>query len=382
MRDHPPGSRERPVRPRLRVGPTSEFWRYLWFPAVFSVGALLLRQDLVFLLGALVVGCGLAAFPLARANLAHVRVSRGAPARASVGGLVAATVRVENLGRRAAVGLELEDRPGRNVRALTPRLELASLEAGERITVRTRLRFQRRGWTAVSPPQTASRFPLGVFRAVLPPGPGAEVLVRPREGRPTRRLLERLSGRSLTDARRSSAQPGLDDLAGVREWREGDDPRRVHPRVSARRGQAVVTRWQAEQGREVLLVLGPLEGGSAATFERAVAVMATLWRALRRLRRPARLMLGTQVLGSPRGLADLGTGLDRLAEAVPPDPQAVGRALERLTRRAGARSVLVVACGGVRGWVQRAERAAGSGGEGWVLDVRDPGLARLIRGLA
>lgn len=381
MRDPPLGPPEPPARQRPRIGPTSDFWRYLWFPAVFSVGALLLQQDLVFLLGALVVGCAVAAFPLARANLAHVRVSRDVPSRASVGSLVSACVLVENHGPRAAVGLELEDRPGRNVRALTPRLDLPSLEAGGRATARTRLKFQRRGWTTVSLPQAASRFPLGVFRAVLPAGAGAEVLVRPREGRPTRQLLERLVGRSLTDSRRASSRPGLDDLAGVREWRDGDDPRRVHPRVSARRGQPVVTRWQAEQGREVLLVLGPLDGGSSGAFERAVSVTATLWRALRRLRRPARLLLGAKVVGGARGAADLSAGLDRLAEAMPPDPDTVGAALERLGRGSGARSVLVVACGEARTWAKRAERAAGPGGEGWALDVGDPALGRLIRGL-
>lgn len=365
----------------LAVGPTSEFWRYLWFPAVFSLGALLLRQELVFLLGVLVVGCGAAAYPLCRRNLRGVRVSRRVGTRARVGAAAVGQLLVENRGPGTALGLEVEDRPGRSVRASLGQVEVPALGSGRHVTARTLLHFQRRGWARLAAPSVASRFPLGVFRARRRGTGEAEVLVRPREGRPTAALVARLRAGAPEAERRAARRRGIDELCGVREYREGDDPRRVHPLVSARRGAPVVTEWLAEQGREVLLVLAPAPR-EGPELERAISVTATLWRLVLRGRTPARLAAGRRLLAPRPGAPGLAAGLDALAEVGAHESGRVRAALRALARHPGRRSVVLVGPVEDAALLALARRAAGPGGDAWTLATSGPGLARWVEGLA
>ena len=82
--------------------------------------------------------------------------------------------------------------------------------------------------------------------------------------------------RGLEDAIDPVPGPGL-DIAGVREWQHGDDPRRVHWRSTARRGRLIV----AERGLGAatalsLAVVGPSE---APDWEDLVALAAATCRA-------------------------------------------------------------------------------------------------------
>lgn len=382
MRGKPQDVRQDPGGALARAAPTSEFWRYLWFPAVFSVGSLLLRQDLVFLLGALAVGCGAAAYPLCRRNLAGVRVRRLAPARARVGVPLPLGYEVVNDGPRAAVGIDVEDRLGRGAQPTHQRFEVPCLAPGRRVVGRWPVVFARRGLHVLSAPRVSSRFPLGVFRGALAPGPEGEILVRPREGRPTAALLRRLVGGADEAARRSSGQRGADLLYGVREHREGDDPRRIHWRTSARRGQTVVADWRAEEGREVLVVLARApERGEPRAFERAVSVTATLWRALHRSGRPARLALGTGGAPLPSSARGLALGLDALASVRPTGGRRPLAALRRLGDLRRPRSVVVVTTGADARALAAARVAAGPGGDAWVLDASGSDRAHWVEGL-
>jgi uncharacterized protein (DUF58 family) len=373
---------ELPGTGRARAGPTPEFWRYLWFPAVFSVAALLLRQDLVFLLGALVVGCGAAAYPLCRTNLRGVRVDRTLPPRARVGTPASLSYAVANEGNRSAVGLDVEDRPHRAVRPATVRFEVPCLGAGRRVTGQAEVVFARRGRVALAPPRLSSRFPLGVFRCVAAPGVADEILVRPREGRPTPALLRRLRGRSREQAARLAAARGSDALYGVREFRDGDDPRRIHWRSSARRAQTLIADWRAEDGLEVLLVLARAPARSDPRgFERAVSVTATVWRTLHRLGRPCRLVLGTGGNVGGSGGRVLGAGLDALALVRPSVGRRPMAALRRFAPRARAHAVVVVTAGGAEAALTAARAVVGTSGDAWVLPAEGAERARWVAGV-
>jgi uncharacterized protein (DUF58 family) len=87
----------------------------------------------------------------------------------------------------------------------------------------------------------------------------------------------------LDDAIDPVPGPGL-DIAGVREWQHGDDPRRVHWRSTARRGRLIV----AERGLGAatalsLAVVGPSE---APDWEDLVALAAATCRAAQLEGRP------------------------------------------------------------------------------------------------
>ncbi len=70
-----------------------------------------------------------------------------------------------------------------------------------------------------------------------------------------------------------SAGPG-DEFFSLRSWREGDDPRQVAWRVSARTGRMVVKETEVWATREVLLVITPPTETSPLARKRAEAIIA------------------------------------------------------------------------------------------------------------
>jgi uncharacterized protein (DUF58 family) len=376
----PSGTAPPPPRP-LSVRATPDLWHHLGLPALFAALAWFFRQELVFLLGALVVGCALAAAPLARRNLRWVTVTRRVPQRARVGVPTSVEVRLRNDGPETAVGLEVQQAHPRLAQPATGRLAVPGLGAGHEVAGQVPLLFLARGRQTVAGATLKSRFPLGAFRSERETGPDEVVLVWPREGRPTGELLRRLLGGGPALLTQRTRTKGADDLVGVREWREGDDPRRVHAPSSARRGETLVTDWRALPGRETLVVLGRCAGAApGALFERGVSVTATLWTALARARRPARLLVGGDAVGGSAGLGHA-AGLDRLALARPRETPTLRARLEALAARPAPRQVVVVGGPEDAALLEIAKRAAGPSGHAWLLDVRPGSSERWVKGL-
>jgi uncharacterized protein (DUF58 family) len=174
-------------------------------------------------------------------------------------------------------------------------------------------------------------------------------------------------------------------IYGVREFRQGDDPRRIHWRSTARRGALVLSEWRAEQGRHVVVVLGRGVGAgpqATAHFERAVSATAALWRLCGRERMRTQLLLGGR---KDPGLDDTGRGLERgldaLAVVAAQGRRKPRRALRRLADTTGPRTVLYVAAGPEPGIETELAAAAGRGGDWLVLRAHDASLERWVRGL-
>jgi uncharacterized protein (DUF58 family) len=192
----------------------------------------------------------------------------------------------------------------------------------------------------------------------------------------------------------------MDRFHGLREYREGDDPRRIHWRTTARRGVRTYLEWRAEAGREVVVVLGRGETASPDAdrrFERAVSVAATVMRLCARERLPARLVLGRETVGSRAargpdesaggilvtGAAGLHAALDALAVVRPQAGRRPRAALEAVgslgrTRAQPARTVVWVGAGGDADVPERLARAAGRRGSWLHLRAQDPGLSRYV----
>jgi uncharacterized protein (DUF58 family) len=368
------------LRPRVRW--TFEGSIYLWTTALFSAVALVRGDNLVFLLGALALGCGLASLPLARRNLKRLRVRRSAPERTRVGAPTPIRYEVENAGSRSALSLELEDRPDRAARPAAFHVDVPCVAGGSRVSGAAHAAFQQRGLRRLEPVEVRSRFPLGMALAWALADAPAEVLVRPREGAVTPALRSLLRGRSSARARRVLRERGDEAFHGVREFRDGDDPHRIHWRTTARRGALAVSEWRAEEGRRVVVILGRTPGAAGSpAFERAVSCAATIWRAAHRERLRARLMLGRETYDSEGGRGAFGRGQDALALVKGQGARRPRAALKRLAREPGSRAVVYVASGpepGIRG---RLAAAAGRGGDWLLLRADEKGLARWVGGL-
>jgi len=369
------------------VRPTQQGTVYLWTIAVFSVTLLLLGENLVFLLGSLALGCAAVAWFLAGRNLRSVACRRATPRRTAVGAPTALTWEVTNARGTAAVGIEIEDRPARASKPVCLQVEFPSVPGHGTQAVTHSVGFGRRGVVDLSRGEAtvASTFPLGLFRASCRVAVSGRLVVRPREGRPTPRLRRLVRGREPAEARQRRLWRGDDVIYGVREYREGDDPRRIHWRSTARKGALVVSEWRAEQGCEAVVVLGRGVGAgpaSGADFERAVSTAATVWRLCAQEQVRADLFLGVRKRAR---LEDDGRGLDAGFELLTRVRAQGGRrprrALARLAEQTGARTVVYVAAGPERGLERDLAAAAGRGGSWTILRAYDATLESWVLGL-
>ncbi len=223
---------------------------------------------------ALIIGSGILSEAMVRRTVAHRR-----PAGDIYAG-EAAVVRVElqNLDPRAdvlSVSVEDDDRID-GAGACAP-VFTVRIPGGAQVELPTTVIMPARGRHALPRAVVATRFPFGLFvkRRELPVE--APVLVYPAIA--TSAAAEGDDPHAeLGEAPRRRARVG--EFFALREYREGDDLRRIHWPAAARLGRPFVREHVAEGDREVILDLAPGRSGDPQ-FEEAVsrcagAAIATL----------------------------------------------------------------------------------------------------------
>ncbi|MEM1202487.1 MAG: DUF58 domain-containing protein [Acidobacteriota bacterium] len=162
--------------------------------------------------------------------------------------------------------------PRRTPPVLVPRLEPKGEHRGD-----LEVLLRRRGPRTIRAVRVSSLFPLGLFRKGLRLPVDLEVLVYPElfdaaPPQPTR------AGKSGDE---SSRQPGLGhELYALREYRQGDDPRGIHWKQSARQRRMIFQQRETEENRRLLIVFDnaageDLELSAQRRFERLVSEAAT-----------------------------------------------------------------------------------------------------------
>jgi uncharacterized protein (DUF58 family) len=153
------------------------------------------------------------------------------------------------------------------------------------------------------------------------------------------------TGESLT---RNAAASGEDDVA-TREYRYGDDLRRVHWRSTARRGELMVRRdEQPRQMRATILLdtrtMGHRGDGPGSSFEWAVSAAASVAVHLAGQRYGVRLLTDDTTAGWTTASASDGAGavLDDLAVVRLMGPGALADAVTTLTRTGGDGMVVAI----------------------------------------
>lgn len=334
---------------------------------VVVIGSVLLQLPVLRWWACVLFALTLAAWPLGRRHLARVRVDRTLDRRARVGAQGLVLWRATNAGRFAARGLVVEDRLGPLARPAFARVEFDAVPPHGSSLATTTFVPERRGWKRLRPLRLESVFPLGLFVTSVELAAPAEVLVRPREGRASGRLLDRLRGQAA-ETSSSTNRKGHDEFYGLRPFRDGDDPRGIHWKTSARRGALTYIERREETHRELVLCLArnPRRGPVAdARFERAVSIAATVARAAMRFHLRVRLVLGEPDAPTPRplrGKGGLESVLDVLAEV----------------RGDGGRRPLAVLKGLAQGRGVGPDRGRHRAEVVWVAAESDPGLASVL----
>jgi uncharacterized protein (DUF58 family) len=134
------------------------------------------------------------------------------------------------------------------------------------------LRLAQRGRYRLGPLLVSSRFPLGlVERSRLFAMPG-EILVYPHIGRLTPLWKGRSQGATELVAR-PQARAGVfhDEFHRLREFRTGDNPRDIHWRTSARRGELILREYQQNRDLNLAVVVElwqpPVKSATPETIE-------------------------------------------------------------------------------------------------------------------
>ncbi|MFC5662059.1 DUF58 domain-containing protein [Kitasatospora misakiensis] len=312
----------------------------------------LLGQDALLRVGVL-----LAALPLAAALLlanTRYRVASGrrlSPHRAVAGQEARVHLRVDNVSRVPTGLLLLEDKVP-YVLGPRPRFVLDRVEPRGHREVAYRVRSDLRGRYPLGPLQLRLSDPFGMCELNRSFAASDVLTVVPQVlPLPHVRLTGEWAGQGESRTR-SLATAGDDDVI-LREYRAGDDLRRVHWKSTARYGELMVRREeQPRRARATVLLdtreIGHRGSGPASSFEWAVACAASVAAHLLERGYQTRLLTdtGRAVPGTDDGhtAADTsGVILDALAVLELSDGAGLSRAEEPL--RAGGEGLLVAVLG-------------------------------------
>jgi len=257
-----------------------------------------------------------------------------------------ARVRVEVVGSRLGGLTMAEQAAGELTGPGVLRAEVR--RTGDRITVDYRLRTRVRGRWWLGPLQATCTDPLGVARGRSPLGARTPVAVWPA-------VVELPTPGDALVGGPDQTAPGLrspsPDDAALRDYREGDDLRRVHWTSTARRGQVVVRADEHAGTRPVTVLVGLPTRASDLEWTLSMAASMAL-----------------AALGSGHRVRILGTGTNRPGEHVQQGAHARAALLDPLVDLGPPGSTSEAA-----GRVRAGAEAIGGGNGEIVLAVLGPG---------
>ena len=291
-------------------------------------------------------GLGVAAVLLLAAALAWVSMRRPQldiersvrPARLHVG--TEGRVVLEGTAGTDVPLLALTDRVDDGRRAA--RFLIPPTRAGAPLRAVYRIPTSRRGRHVVGPLDAAITDPFGIARRSFVVREPIDVVICPRVHAvvPPRRGGGGEPAAHVEGSRAPALEP-LGEFLALREYQPGDDPRTVHWRSSARRGELVVRQDEAASpGRVVLLLDTRVDVYTDDAFETAVEAMASLAVSLRRSHAPVEVITTAgELLGRP-GPGSVELLLERLAVVEPGGEDYLGAVVGGLRDRRGIGAVV------------------------------------------
>lgn len=267
------------LRPRRRFPPTREGWYFLVATLLVGLAAINAGLNLLFLVWGMMLFLILASGVLSELCLRHLEVRRATPPTVHADTPYLMAIALTNHKRRLpSFSVEVEDLVAR--RPIEKRCYFLKLPAGRTQETAYRHVATRRGRLKLSGFRLSTRFPFGLIHKSKDIDAPAEVLVYPALIAVPANLLRGFASHHGRGLHKWRSRRG--EFFGLREFRQGDDPRDIHWRTSARRGAPFVRELEDDEGQEVCLVLdngvfGPEERDRAAlTTEQDTAFEATV----------------------------------------------------------------------------------------------------------
>lgn len=312
-----------------------------------AVVAMHTKVNFLVLLFGMLLSAFVLSFVLSRLTMRRLDFARGVPDGAHAGSAFTVELRAASRKRwLTSYGLVVLDELPDGLASERPGGVLLELPARGTLSVPYAATAARRGVYAFRSVSYSTRFPFGLFhQGRARPLPG-ELLVFPRLGEVSAEFLGRARALVLAE-QRSRGGRGDEEFRNLREYRPGDNPRRIHWKTSAKLGKPVVRELEAIVGERVLILLDTrCQASGEEALEAAISFAATLARDL--VRRGFVVSLAAYapelVATAPaRGAAGLRALFETLAR-LEPNPQRTLADLAAEPRvRAEGRQVAVVA---------------------------------------
>ncbi|RSM69189.1 DUF58 domain-containing protein [Actinoplanes sp. ATCC 53533] len=258
------------------------------------------------------------------------------PGRAPVGSSARVILRLQNMSRLPTGTLLLEDRLPYALGS-RPRVVLERLGAHQASSVAYTVRADVRGRYPVGPLVIRLTDPFGLCELTRSfPSVDRLTVIPQVVPLPAVRLAGEYAGTGDSRAR-SVAVHGEDDAA-TREYRRGDDLRRVHWRSTARTGELMVRReeqpWESRATVVLDTRLAAHRGeGPTASFEWAVSGAASIAMHLRQAGYKLRLVTGAGVDVDATEIGGEGAILDTLADVKLTDAGDISVLVDQVRRR-------------------------------------------------
>ncbi|MEO5511543.1 MAG: DUF58 domain-containing protein [Longimicrobiales bacterium] len=229
---------------------------------------------LYLLLGALLGLIALSGW-LSEQSLQKNRITRLLPASITAGHTARIEYRAFN-GKKILPTVSLELREADVLRGSFGVGFIALIEPGEQGSAAAEVRFSRRGIYRLQRVIAATSYPFGLFAKERDLQVDGVLTVWPRTDRPVR--MPRPAGRrGSRTAAGGGAAVGAErgDFRALRPYRPGDDPRDVHWRSTARRGEPIMREYDRDAAESYWIVLD-LVAAEDIVFEIAVELTAAL----------------------------------------------------------------------------------------------------------
>ncbi|HEY0983565.1 DUF58 domain-containing protein, partial [Schlesneria sp.] len=222
---------------------------------VLFTGAMLTKQNTLLLVFALMAGPFVINGWMTFGMLQAARVRRKVPVRAMQGELFSVEITLRNSRPWFALWMmTVTDEIVHETETLSASVLFSRVSSRTTQSGQYQLRLSGRGRYVLGPIRAASRFPLGLVERSRVFATTSEILIYPRIGRVSQSWRQRLGGATELNSRKS---PNLglfqDDFNQLREFRSGDNPRAIHWRSTARRGQLILREFH--QNREHTLAI-------------------------------------------------------------------------------------------------------------------------------
>lgn len=269
-------------RPR-RVNLTSEGWWFVVLTIVIGTAAINTGSNLLYLVLSMMLSFIVISGILSEIGFRRIYAVRSLPYSVFAGDWFEVGVSVSNRKRIfSSFSLFVEDSPesANTLEKKKRRCFVARIPPGGRAFLLYGARVLRRGVFTFKKFRFSSRFPFHFFEKTVSVQNLQNILVYPRIYPLTEDML--LARRERSDALRklSLRVSGEEDFRGLKEFRNGDNPRRIHWALSARHRKLMVKEFEKQRANRVFVILDTYGKATsekrAEDFEKSISLAASI----------------------------------------------------------------------------------------------------------